>query len=184
MKEIVKLYHGLKELPAKYPAVISGYIIYLYLFIAMIRFFIVAKTETLDFYDVIEMFDALPFMWMLAMLLVKVIQINTKLHESETLRIVNEQKLHIKETQINTMREMVLGVQHQVNNPLAIIMLRIHKIKQSLVMPEEMSKQINSIEKESKRITQALKEFSESQIYEVEEIGPTMGSMAIPEKKG
>lgn len=183
MKAIVKLYYDLKEIPAKYPAVISGYIIYMYLFIAMLRFFIVAKTKTLDFYDVIQMFDALPFMWMLAMMLVKVIQINTKLHESETLRIVDEQKLHIKETQVNTMREMVLGVQHQVNNPLAIIMLRIHKIQHSLVLPEEMTEQINSISEESKRITRVLKEFSETQIYEVEKISPTMGSMAIPAKQ-
>ncbi len=179
---ILSLLRSLKELPAKYPAVLSGYIIYLYLFIVMIRFFLTAKETTIDFYTVVEMFDALPFMWMLAMMLVKVIQINTQLHESETKRILNEQELEIKETQVNTMREMVLGVQHQINNPLAIIMLRIQKIKRSMTLPEEMKVQINSIAEESKRITQALKDFSETQNYVSEQIGTTMGAMAIPKK--
>lgn len=179
---ILSLLRSLKELPAKYPAVLSGYIIYLYLFIVMIRFFLTAKETTIDFYTVVEMFDALPFMWMLAMMLVKVIQINTQLHESETKRILNEQELEIKETQVNTMREMVLGVQHQINNPLAIIMLRIQKIKRSMTLPEEMKVQINSIAEESKRITQALKDFSETQNYISEQIGTTMGAMAVPKK--
>ncbi|MDP1678331.1 MAG: hypothetical protein Q8L88_15845 [Bacteroidota bacterium] len=182
MNTIVTIFRGLKDLPAKYPAVLSGYIIYLYLFIVMIRFFVVAKTSTVDFYTVLEMFDALPFMWMLAMMLVKVIQINTQLHESETKRIVNEQDLEIKETQINTIREMVLGMQHQINNPLAIIMLRVHKIKQLLPISHDMFAQINSIEEESKRITQVLKDFSETQYYETEQIGKTMGAMAVPAK--
>lgn len=183
MKTTIRsLLYALKELPAKYPAVLSGYIIYLYLFIVMIRFFLTAKETSIDLYTVIEMFDALPFMWMLAMMLVKVIQINTQLHESETKRILNEQVLEIKETQVNTMREMVLGVQHQINNPLAIIMLRIQKIKRSLNLPEEMSVQINSIAEESKRITQALKDFSETQHYVSEQIGISIGAMAVPKK--
>jgi signal transduction histidine kinase len=122
-------------------------------------------------------------MWMLAMMLVKVIQINTQLHDSETKRMVSEKELEIKGTQLKTMREIVLGMQHQINNPLAIILLTIHKIRKSLVLPEEMTVQVNSIEKESKRINQVLKDFSETQIYEVEHIGTTMGSMAIPEKQ-
>lgn len=182
MKNLLNLGRSLKELPTKYPAVISGYIIYLYLFIVMIRFFVVARSSTINFYDVIEMFDALPFMWLLAMVLVKVIAIKTKLHESETQRIIKEQELHIKETQINTMREVVMGLQHQINNPLAIILLRIHKVRQSLLLSPEMSVQIESIGEESKRIAQALKDFSATQNYEAEMIGKTIGSMAVPEK--
>jgi len=175
------LFHSLRELPAKYPAVLSGYIIYLYLFIVMIRFFVEARTSTIDYYDVIEMFDALPFMWLLAMMLVKVINVRTQLHESETQRIFKEQELHIKETQIGTMREVVRGLQHQINNPLAIILLMIHRMKRSSLSLDD-STSINTIEMESQRITQALKDFSETQKYETEQIGKTMGAMAIPGK--
>ena len=180
MKILANFVQSIKELPAKYPAVISGYIIYLYLFIVMIRFFVVARAKTVTFYDVIEMFDALPFMWMLAMMLVKVINMRTKLYESETQRIVKEQELQIKETQINTMRQVVMGLQHQINNPLAVIMLLVHKAKRTVSSSHEAITQINSIEDESKRIAQALKDFSETQMYEVEQINKSIGSMAVP----
>ena len=129
MKVFLSFFRSLKELPQKYPAVISGYIIYLYLFVVMIRFFVVAQKTHLTFYDVIEMFDALPFMWLLAMTLVKVIHVRTKLHEIETKTILKEQELQLKETQLSTMREVVMGLQHESNNPLAIIMLTLHKMK-------------------------------------------------------
>ncbi len=179
MQTLLNLGRSIKELPTKYPAVISGYIIYLYLFIVMIRFFVMAKTSVVDFYTVIEMFDALPFMWLLAMMLVKVITIRTKLHDSETQRIMKEQELHIKETQISTMREVVMGLQHQINNPLAIIMLLLHSVKRS-VLPPDVAVKINSIEDESKRITQALKDFSATESYEAQQIGKTFGAMAVP----
>jgi signal transduction histidine kinase len=182
MKAIVGLSRSIRELPAKYPAVISGYIIYLYLFFVMIRFFIVARNSEVNFFNVLEMFDALPFMWFLAITLVKVIHFRTILHESETQRIMKEKELQIKETQIGTMREVVLGLQHQINNPLAVIILTIHKVRRSVPLSQEMIAHINSIEKESKRISQAVKDLSDTQNYVVEQIGKTLGTMAVPAK--
>jgi signal transduction histidine kinase len=106
-------FQSIKELPIKYPAVISGYIIYIYLFMTMIRYFVIAKHTHVTFLDAIELFDALPFMWLLALTLVKVIEIRTKLHESETLRALKERELQIRETQLKTM--------HDLKNPFAAI---------------------------------------------------------------
>jgi len=182
MKIFSELYRAIKVLPTKYPAVISGYIIYLYLFIVMIRFFVVAQHSEVTFYDVLEMFDALPFMWFLAITLVKVIHYRTILHESETQRMKKEKELQIKETQIGTMREVVLGLQHQINNPLAIIMLTIGKFRRTVTLQKDGIEHLNSIEKESKRISQAVKDFSEAQNYEVEQIGKNIGTMAVTVK--
>lgn len=183
MKFLKGMITSITEIPTRYPAVISAYIIYSYLFFVMIRFFIVAKRQTVDFYDVIEVFDALPFMWLLAMTLVKVIYIKTDLHNSETQRIVKEQELHLKETQIETMRQVVLGMQHHINNPMAIIMLTLHKIKRTIQLSPELTEHINSIESESKRITKVLKDFSETHDYGVEQIGSTNSAMAVPGSK-
>jgi signal transduction histidine kinase len=172
---------SLKEIPTKYPAVISGYIIYSYLFVAMIRFFILAKRSPPTFYEVIEIFDALPFLWVLAVTLVKVIQIRTKLHESEILRNLKEQELQVKQTQLSTMQEVVLGMQHQINNPLAVISLTLHKVRRTLSLSKEMEINIDSIEIESKRIAQALKDFRASEEYNVEHVGNVIGSMAVTE---
>lgn len=182
MKYVKMLYQSLKELPTKYPAVISAYIIYGYLFFVMIRFFIMAKRSTMEFYDVVEIFDALPFMWLLALTLVKVIDIKTKLHESETHRLLNEKELQLKETQINTMRQVVLGLQHQINNPLAIISLSLHRVQRVEKLSPEVQMHITQIEEESNRITKALKDFSTTQKYEIEKIGNVLGSMAVPGK--
>jgi signal transduction histidine kinase len=80
------------------------------------------------------------------------------------------------------MREVVMGLQHQINNPLAVILLRIHKVKKSLLLSPEMVAHIDAIGDESKRISQALKDFSATQNYEAELIGKNIGSMALPEK--
>jgi len=131
---------------------------------------------------VIEVFDALPFMWLLAMTLVNVIHIRTKLHESETQRLLKEKELQVKETQIGTMREVVLGMQHHINNPIAIITLTLHKIKRSVSVSPELIEHLSSIESESKRITQVLKEYSQTNDYGVEQIGSTSSAMAVPGK--
>ncbi|HLP16881.1 MAG TPA: HAMP domain-containing sensor histidine kinase [Bacteroidota bacterium] len=107
------LWQSIKNLPIKYPAVISGYIIYIYLFMTIIRFYLMAKHTQVDVWDAIEIFDALPFMWLLALTLVKVIEIRTKLSESETQRALKERELQIRETQLKTM--------HELKNPFAAI---------------------------------------------------------------
>ncbi len=181
MKTLMNLLRSIKELPTKYPAVISGYIIYMYLFSVMIRLFVVARHSTVKLWDVVELFNALPFMWLLAMTWVKVLQMRTKLHESETQRIMKEQELQTKETQISTMQEVVLGLQHHVNNPLAIITLTLGRVRRSVLLSEDLIVHLNSIEKESKRITQALKDFSETRTYAVERVDKTIGMMAVSE---
>jgi signal transduction histidine kinase len=183
MEKTSSFFSALKEIPMKYPAVISGYIIYSYLFYTLIRFFIIAKESKLTFQNVFEMFDALPFMWLLAIMLVKVIDIRTKLHESETLRMLHERELQVKETQITTMREVVRGLQHHINNPLAIIMLTISRIKRQIQNMPEVDKEVVSIEEASKRITKALRDFGESEYYKVEQIGSTIGAMTVPTEK-
>lgn len=182
MASVRQLIASIREIPSKYPAVISAYIIYLYLFFVMIRFFVIAKHSAVTFLDVIEVFDALPFMWLLAVTLVKVIDVRTKLHESETRQIVYEQNLQIKETQIETMHQVVLGLQHEINNPLAIILLTIHRMKRKLLPVPEVKNDVDTIENEFLRITDALKNFSETQKYQVEMVGTTVGAMAVPEK--
>lgn len=183
MGTISSFVRSAKEIPSKYPAVIAGYIIYSYMFATIMRFFLTAKMSTVTYIDVIEMFDALPFMWLLAVTLVKVIEMRSKLHQSEMLRAEKEEELHMKETQMKTMQEVVMGLQHHINNPLAIVMLTINRIKRSAPESAEMISDITNAEESIKRITQTLKDFSESQNYEVEDVGPIIGTMAVPTER-
>lgn len=49
-------------------------------------------------------------------------------------------------------------------------------------LPHDVSIHIETIEHEAKRIAKALKDFSETQNYETEQIGKTIGVMAVPGK--
>ncbi len=182
MKYIRGLFNALKELSAKYPAVLSGYIIYAYLFLAIIRLFLKVKYGEATLSDAYDIFSALPFMWLLAVALVKVIEVRTKLHESQTQIILDREQLTMKETQLNTMKEVVHGLQHHVNNPLAIITLYVSRLRRKVADNVEALDGIEQIGVATKKISSALAEFSAAEHYEVEHAGPIVGNIAVPPK--
>jgi hypothetical protein len=163
---------------AQYPAVLSGYIIYSYLFISMVRLFIRARYHGADLSDAYDIFSALPFMWFLAVSLVKVIDFRSKLYDSETRRMISEKELQTKITQLTTMHEVVKGLQHQVNNPLAIISLSIGQTKRSVGDNPAAITRIESIENAANQISFALQKFSEAERYEYEHVDEVVGTIA------
>jgi signal transduction histidine kinase len=183
MKYIRSLFNPLTEFTAKYPAVLSGYIIYAYLFLAIIRLFLKVKFGHATLSDAYDIFSALPFMWLLAVALVKVIEIRTKLHESQTQINLDKEQLGLKEMQLKTMKEVVLGLQHHVNNPLAIIILYLGRMKRKFAQQTEVLSEVEQIELASKRISTALADFSNAEHYEAEYVEPTVGTIAMPPKR-
>lgn len=170
------------EFFSKYPAVLSGYIIYGYLFLAIVRLFLKVKYGGATLSDAYDIFSALPFMWLLAVALVKVIEVRTKLHESQVQIVHDQEHLRIKETQLTTMKEVVKGLQHHVNNPLAIIILYLGRLKRRFAQDIQILNDVKQIELASKRISIALTDFSSAQQYEVEYVEPTVGTIAVPPK--
>jgi hypothetical protein len=183
MKYIRLLIREGQEFFTKYPAVLSGYIIYGYLFLAIIRLFLKVKYGGAKLSDAYDIFSALPFMWLLAVALVKVIETRTRLHESQTQIMLREEQLRLKETQLNTMKEVVKGLQHHVNNPLAIISLCLSRVKRRLSGNQDGLEDVGQIEIASKRISAALSEFSNARQYEVEVEPSVVGSIAVPPKR-
>jgi hypothetical protein len=163
---------------AQYPAVLSGYIIYSYLFVSMVRLFIKARYYGATLSDAYDIFSALPFMWFLAVSLVKVIEYRSKLFDSETRRMNSEKELQTKITQLTTMHEVVKGLQHQVNNPLAIIALSIGQTKRSVGNNPTAMMRIESIEHAANQISFALQKFSEAEQYESEHVDEVVGTIA------
>jgi hypothetical protein len=159
---------SVKEFATKYPAVLSGYIMYSYLFIAIIKFYLKAKSRDLTAYDIFESFDALPFMWLLSSALVKIIDMRTALHEADRARIVAQNEVEIGHTQLRTMTEVAKGFQHRINNPLAIIFLAVNGLRRSSHGKKELVNGIALITDSMNNIAQAVTEFSNAQTYEVE----------------
>ncbi len=172
-----------KEYFTKYPAILSGCIIYGYMYFAIIRLFLKVKYGTVTLGDAYDIFSALPFMWLLSVAMVKVIEIRTKLHESQTQNFQDQEQLRVRETQLNTMKEVVRGLQHHINNPLAIISLCVSRVKRRFAENQDGLEDAQQIELASKRISDALASFANAQKYESEQIPSTNGTMAVPPKR-
>ena len=182
MKYIAAPIRSLKQLSTRYPAVLSGYIIYAYLFVAMIRLFLKVKYGGATLSDAYDIFSALPFMWLLAVALVKVIEIRSKLHASQTERMRHEEQLRLKETQLRTMKEVVRGMQHHINNPLAILVLYLTKLKQKFAQDRVTLDDLEKIGIASTRISKALADYTVAQEYQVDFVEYGVGNVAMPPK--
>lgn len=180
-----RLSNSVKAFATKYPAILSGLIIYAYLLYSIIHYLLRSKTFTPTFYDVFETFDALPFMWLLSLTLVKIIEVRVRLHESETERIRVQNEIALKQTQLRTLHEVVKSLQHHINNPLAIISLTLGSARRHAQDNVDLIRQLETIEESTQRIVRSMREFFQSQTYETEQIDPVVGSMtALPSAQG
>jgi signal transduction histidine kinase len=130
------------------------------------EFYIKFKHRHFAASDAIQHFDTLLWMWLLAYGLVKVFELREELHKREKEILEHEHNIELKETQIQTLHEVIMTLKHQINNPLAIILGYVRLLKKQVTEPEVIRK-IEEIEHASQRINHTLKEFSIAQVYEV-----------------
>ena len=168
MKTLRGLYHTMKQFFVQYPAVMSGYIIYSYMFIATIKFFVDEKEGHLEAFDIFQRFDSLFWMWLLSVSLVKIINIRTRLHEQEKDKLMQHQELEVKQMQLSTLVEIVRGLQHEVNNPLTIIMMNSSKLERQLIVQQDLREVVVTIREAAERIARTLDSFSQAKQYEVD----------------
>ncbi len=176
MKRLRFVFAFIRDFFTRYPALLSGVILYSYLLFTILRFYLRVRHEGLSFAAVVETFDALPFMWLLAVSLVKIIEVRSRLFESERQRLLTEQIVRQRETQLETLRQVIKSLQHHVNNPLAIISLAVSSAIRSVAGNAIATKQLELIRDSANRIDEVLTKLSETSLYEVEtpsaEIGP------------
>ncbi|HEY4611845.1 MAG TPA: histidine kinase dimerization/phospho-acceptor domain-containing protein [Bacteroidota bacterium] len=178
MKTIQMLYSTLKDFFIRNPVVLSAYIIYSYWFISTIKFWLDEKEESLGIFDIFQRFDSLFWMWLLTVTLVKIINIRTKLHQEEKERLLQRQELEVKQMQLSTLVEIVRGLQHEVNNPLTIIMMNSSKLERQLVVQQDLREVVVTIREAAERIARTLDAFSQAKQYEVDK--SPVGNIAKP----
>lgn len=161
-----KLIQTARDFILRYPAILASYFIYGYYFITTMDFYIKFKHRHLAASDALQHFDTLLWMWILAYGLVKVIELREKLHKREKEILEHQHNIQLKETQIQTLHEVIMTLKHEINNPLAIILGYARLLKKQVSEPEAVKK-IEEIENASQRINHALKEFSAAQVYEL-----------------
>ncbi len=159
------IYHSIKDFVLRYPAVLAAYFIYGYYFISTMDFYISFKKKHLSASETVQHFDTLFWMWALAYLLVKIISLRERLHEREKISLEQEHALKLKETQIQTLHEVIMTLKHEINNPLAII-LGFARLLRKKNFDDDSKKKLDEIELASQRINSVLKEFSATKVYE------------------
>jgi signal transduction histidine kinase len=170
-----------KQIATRYPAMLSGFIIYSYLLFSIVHYLLKTKSLIPTFYDVFDTFDALPFMWFLSVALVKIIDVRGQLYESERHRMSAQKQIELKQTQLNTLHEVVKSLQHHINNPLAIISLTLATSKRQARDNPDLLRQLDAIDESTQRIIRSMKEFFETQSYETERVDAFIGTMtALP----
>jgi signal transduction histidine kinase len=177
MQKIHRFYQFANNYFSRYPAVLSGYVIYAYLFISIMHFYVRARMFSLGFYEIFTIFSALPFMWFLSVALVKIIEVRTRLDESERQRILAEKELEIHQAQLLAMQETVRGMQHYINDPLSVISLSMDAARKAVPENKEVTLPLTMAEQSIDRIQVALSGFSTARQYKTAAIDSYSGRM-------
>lgn len=180
MKRFFRLFfEPLVNFFTKYPAVLSGYIIYLYLFLATLDFYRDVKEKALHrFSDYFENFDALIWMWLLAVALVKIIEYRTKVQIHEKKELEHRQALKIQQTQLDTMHEVIRALQHDINNPLTIILAYIRRAEKAAANSPDILESLTEVKSGAERIAKSLSDFAKARAYAT--IDSPVGPLAQP----
>jgi len=176
---IILLFEPLVKFFAQYPAVLSGYIIYLYFFFATLEFYQDVKTKAPGhIFGYFQNFDALLWMWLLAVALVKIIEYRSKVQEHTRREMMQRQELELKQTQLNTMHEVIRALQHDINNPLTIILAYLRRAEKAAAGAEEVQKNLAEVKLGAERIAKSLSDFAKARAYAT--IDSPVGPLAQP----
>lgn len=174
------VFRPLRDFFIKHPAVLSGYIIYAYFFITTMGFYKDLKETHFKSFNIFERFDALIWMWLLAVVLVKVIEYRNRLTEQERLRIEHEKELQIRGAQIATAHQMIRTLQHQINNPLTVILLFAQRSLRKEQLTPGLQESLTEIKNSAERISAVLQEFAQAR--GIETVGSPVGDLITPSK--
>ncbi len=165
----------------RYPAVLSGYIIYLYLFFATMDFYQDVKERSFHHLsDYFQNFDALLWMWLLAVALVKIIEYRTRVQEHQKEQLIQKQELELNQTQLNTMQEVIRALQHDINNPLTIILAYLRRAEKASQQVPEILQNLTEIREGAERIAKSLSDFAKARAYTT--VNSPVGPLAQPVK--
>jgi signal transduction histidine kinase len=183
MKKILHLiYKPARDYFITHPALLSGFIIYAYFLFATMDFYTnFKKTHTVGLLSTLDKFDALIWMWLLAVVLVKVIEYRHRLNQQERQRLEQEKALEVKGAQLDTTHQMIRTLQHQINNPLTIILLYIQRALRRAENNQQDLENLTMIKNGAERIATTLREFAQAQ--GVETVDSPVGNLVTPSKK-
>jgi signal transduction histidine kinase len=162
-------FHKAKNFISRFPALVAGFVIYCYFLITTLDFYEHLKGSNIGIFDYVKQFDTLLWMWLLAWVLIKIMNYRRELQHWEKQRFEQEQQLKSKQAQLGAIQEIVKKLQHDLNNPITILLAYLRRAERSAKDSPETLKNLEEAMSAAQRIFDALSEFSKSRIYEPEQ---------------
>jgi signal transduction histidine kinase len=120
-------------------------------------------------------------MWLLAVVLVRVIEYRNKMNEQERIRLEKEKELEVKSIQLKTAHQLIRTLQHQINNPLTIILLYVQRALRKGEATPEVLDNLSQIKDSAERIATTLRDFAHAQ--GIETVDSPVGDLITPRKQ-
>ncbi|MGD0338197.1 MAG: hypothetical protein ABSB78_05360 [Bacteroidota bacterium] len=152
-----------------------GFIVWLafllFMGITVFNIFYDIHFQRFDFFTWFFKVESLLFFFILSYIFQRLVMMNQYLHQEELKRLDIEQKWQLKEKEISTLHEVTRSLQHNIANPLAIILMVSQAAKRHGTgnLPDEDLKRWEQCEIAAKKISEVLVRIQSMTEYETEE---------------
>ncbi len=164
-----KIFRPIQNWITQHPALFSGFIIYGYYLFASSHFLLDYyggdDNDSLTFSDYVSEFDALPFMWLLAFALVRLLSYQEKIHDQEKKALERQHQVEVQGAQIRTLQEVTIALMDKINNPAAVIVMHARRLGKRAHKPAAVQADIEAIRKAAFRISKILKHLASMEVY-------------------
>jgi hypothetical protein len=153
-----KLYDYAKDILNKYPVVVAGVVIYLY-YLGTTVDFLGHATGRKTFWEYILQFDSLIFLWIASAALIQLQNAKKEKKQEEDNRRSMERLLDRQEIHSGLLKDIMMLLQDNVNNPLAIISTTTQEIRRKFNNDAEIMRWLDRIEGAMTRIHHTIRDL-------------------------
>jgi hypothetical protein len=155
---LTKIYTPIKNLVLKYPVVVAGVVIYAYYLFTTVDLFGHAGGKK-SFWEYIVQFDSLIFLWIASAALIQLQNARKSQKQEEEGRRSMERLLDRQEVYGTLLKDIMMLLQDNVNNPLAIISTTTQEIRRKFNNDAEIMRWLDRIEGAMVRIHHTIRDL-------------------------
>jgi hypothetical protein len=152
------LYKWAKDIVSKYPVVVAGVVIYLY-YLGTTVDFLGHATGKKTFWEYIIQFDSLIFLWIASAALIQLQSARKEKRLEEENRRSMERLIDRQEIYSGLLKDIMMLLQDNVNNPLAIISTTTQEIRRKFNNDAEIMRWLDRIEGAMTRIHHTIRDL-------------------------
>ncbi|MFQ5797907.1 MAG: hypothetical protein ACE5H0_04335 [Bacteroidota bacterium] len=154
-----KLFRLLKDTAFQYPAVLSGYMIYMYYFFVTLDFYKSFKVEHLSSSEFLTHFDAVLWMWLLSYALVKILSYREEMHVHEKLLLIRDQQAKEAEWRCDQYATYTKQLKTMVNEPIVKAFRSVGLIRQKEGLGQVLDSKLKQVDEQLHEVFGALGRF-------------------------